>query len=64
MTREGFTLPKTLPALETSFFAATFGGYANREGLCPKANKKKTTYFRKSPFLCGCQDSNLEPFGS
>ena len=24
MTREGFTLPKTLPALETSFFAGTF----------------------------------------
>ncbi|SHK84478.1 hypothetical protein SAMN05720762_103206 [Fibrobacter sp. UWH4] len=25
MTREGFSLPKTLPALETSFFAGTFG---------------------------------------
>jgi len=25
MTREGFTLPKPLPALETSFFAGSFG---------------------------------------
>jgi len=25
MTREGVTLPKTLPARETSFFAGSFG---------------------------------------
>lgn len=24
-TREGYALPKTLPTLETSFFAGTFG---------------------------------------
>jgi hypothetical protein len=29
MTREGSALPKTLPALETSFFVGTFGAKKN-----------------------------------
>ena len=37
MTREGFFLPKTLPALETSFFAGTFGAkklFYNEDKSC------------------------------
>ncbi len=33
-------------------------------GISPRMNKKKRPALRKSFFFCGCQDSNLEPFGS